>query len=113
MTAASRRGRGLERFEPRTLDLADLHGSIVEHHAEYDDGDEQGDRGAHVPGPEVADGGGIAEQREDGGNHDDRVHARTLPVAAAQVQPHPELVEGERESDTVAQSTATQGLAAW
>ena len=45
--------------------------------------------------------GGAGDQGKRGGDHNDRIKTRPLPVAAAQVQPHSKLVKSQRQADAV------------
>ena len=50
---------------------------------------------------EPADGTHEADKGEHGGDNDDGIHTDALPVAAAEVQPHAEFIEGEAKGDAI------------
>ncbi|HSA94470.1 MAG TPA: hypothetical protein VLJ16_00360 [Acidobacteriota bacterium] len=50
---------------------------------------------------ELPEAGPEGQQRQGSRDHRDRVEARPLPIAAPEVQPHPEFVEGQGQPDPI------------
>src|SRR6185437_16269563 len=79
-------------------------------HTERDQGDQQGNRGLDVMGLEPADVRGEPNEAEQRRDDDYSVDACPLPVTAAEMQPHPELIEGQRQSNAVNERRDTERL---
>lgn len=60
-----------------------------------------GDRNPPMVRLEALQGGSEGDQAQNSRNHYDRVPARPLPVTPSEVQPHPEFVEGQPQTDSV------------
>lgn len=58
---------------------------------------------AIVMGPQAFPSRKERDQSENAQHHDNAVEARALPVASAEVQPHPELIERETHGEPVKQ----------
>ncbi len=73
----------------------------VEGEAEECEEDEEEEEGDVVFGFPVAEGGAVGDEGEEGRDGNDGVVTGSLPVGAAEMEPHSEFVEGEGETDAV------------
>jgi hypothetical protein len=90
---------------------ADAGAGGIENDSEADEGYEQREAGPEMAFLKALDRSGEPNQSKDGGEDDDGVHAGALPVAAAEVQPHAEFIEGEAHGDAVEQGGEVGGAA--
>jgi hypothetical protein len=86
---------------------------IQEGDAEYDKRNAERRSGSPVMRPEVPQCWGHDDEPQQSSNHDNRIEACPLPIAATQVQPEPELVKRQRESDAVNDRIRLQPSCTW
>jgi hypothetical protein len=108
-------GRGLdfELSKSRPLGSSDLLPGDEENGRKSDDGERENEQSPPVARFDANERPCERQNCQKTPNHDDRIHAGALPVAAAQMEPHPEFVAGQGEPDAVYESGPPQGRSVW
>src|ERR1039457_3440941 len=105
---ASRMGRlwrrgGFEVVQSWPHEAANIATRRNYHDSKADHGEQEHQKAPEMMGFQAFEGRGEGDQANQGRDDDYGVHADALPIAAAQVEPHPEFIEGERQREPVGQ----------